>query len=84
MAIDFSALVYEPNFDVFARPVTVIALSSRGSGVSYVARGIYDTRSTMIQTEAGLAVLSDQETILDIRSRDPEFSGNPAGAGRPD
>ena len=74
MALDFSALIYAPNFDFYSRPVTVHALNSR-AGAVYGARGIYDTRGTVIQTDAGLAVLSDQETILDIRER--EFDGLP-------
>ena len=67
MAVNFSLLDYKPNFDVWARPITVIPQT----GGSFFARGIYDTRGTVIQTEAGLAVESDQETILDVR--DDEF-----------
>lgn len=80
MAIDMSLVVYLPNQDVFGRPVTVTALASR-AGAIYAARGILDTRGTMIQTDAGMAVLSDQETILDIRERDPGFDGVPPAQG---
>lgn len=78
MAIDFSSLIYAPGQDFFSRPVIVTAIASRGGGV-YYARGILDTRGTMIQTDAGLAVISDQETILDIRER--EFGSIPPAQG---
>lgn len=74
MAIDFSTLVYAPNQELFSRPITVTATISRGGAV-YAARGIVDTRGTMIQTDAGMAVLGDQETICDIRERDVAFEG---------
>lgn len=80
MAVDFSLLVYLPNQDVFSRPVTVTAVNSR-AGAVYGARGILDTRGTVIQTDAGMAVISDQETILDIRERDAGFDGNPPVQG---
>lgn len=78
MAIDFSALIYAPNFDVWARLITVTAIASRGGAV-FNARGIYGTRDTMIQTDAGVAVISDQETILDVLER--EFGGVPPVQG---
>lgn len=78
MAIDVSALIYAPNHDFWSRPITVTAIASRG-GVVYEARGILDTRGTMIQTDAGVAVISDQETILDIRER--EFGTIPPAQG---
>lgn len=80
MAIDFSALVYLPNQDVFGRAVTVTAVASR-AGAVYSARGIIDTRPLMVDTAVGMAVLSDQETILDIRERDPGFDGVPPKQG---
>ena len=78
MALDFSLLVYMPGQDVFGRPITVTAVNSR-AGAVYGARGIVDTRGTMIQTDAGMAVLSDQETICDIRER--EVNMNPPQQG---
>jgi len=74
VAIDFSLLVYDPCEVAFGRPITVNAVASRG-GTVYASRGILDTRSLMVNTDFGQAVLSDQETILDIRERDPEFAG---------
>jgi hypothetical protein len=80
MAVDFSALIYAPNVDFWSRPITVSAIRSRGGAV-YEARGIYGSRDALIQTDAGMAVISDQETILDIRERDPEFGSNPPTQG---
>lgn len=80
MAIDNSLLVYLPNQDFWGRPVTVTAVASR-AGAVYDARGILDTRPTAIQTDVGMVVMSDQETILDIRERDPGFDGNPPAQG---
>jgi hypothetical protein len=73
MAIDFSTVVYLPNFDVFARDITVYPVASQPAGLSYYARGILDTRGTAIQTDAGMVVMSDQETILDIRENEFEI-----------
>lgn len=68
MAINFSVTNYLPCQDVFGRSVTVTPIFSQpGSATPYYGRGILDTRGTVIQTDAGMAVLSDQETILDIR-----------------
>lgn len=75
MAIDFSTVVYLPSFDTFARSITVFPIASQPAGASYYARGIYDTRGTAIQTDSGMVVMSDQETILDIR--DSEFGTIP-------
>lgn len=70
MAVNFSTLVYLPNFDMFARPVTITPLASQPGLPAYTARGIYDTRGIDVQAEDG-SIVSDQQTILDIR--DEEF-----------
>jgi hypothetical protein len=70
MAVDFSTLVYLPNFDMFARPITVVPLASQPGMPAYTARGIYDTRPIDVQAEDG-SIVSDQQTILDVR--DVEF-----------
>lgn len=74
MALNFSTLVYLPCFDTFARDIYVTPVVSNPSGVEYWSRGILDTRGTTIQTDVGFVVMSDQETILDIR--EVEFTGN--------
>jgi len=70
MGIDLSQHIYAPNFDFWSRAITVTPVVSQPTAAAYTARGIYNTRGTVVQTEAGLAVLSDQETILDIRERE--------------
>ena len=80
MAIDFSTVVYLPGFDTFARGITVYPVVSQPFGAAYYARGILDTRGTAIQTDVGMAVLSDQETILDIR--ESEFTIAPVQGDR--
>jgi len=82
MAINFSVSVYLPNFDVFARGITVYPVVSNPTGASYYARGILDTRGTAVQTDAGMVVMSDQETILDIR--ESEFAVTPMQGDRID
>jgi hypothetical protein len=74
MAVDFSTLVYLPNFDMFARPISVTPLASQPGMPGYTARGIYDTRPIDVQAEDG-SIVSDQQTILDIR--DEEFGAVP-------
>lgn len=70
MALNFSTLVYLPNFEVFSRPILVIPLASQPGLPGYVNRGIYGTRPIDVQAEDG-SIVSDQQTILDIR--DEEF-----------
>lgn len=71
MGLDFSTLVYLPNFDMFARPINVTPLASQPGFPGYGARGIYDTRPIDVQAQDG-SIVSDQQTILDVR--DIEFS----------
>ena len=66
MAVGFSTLVYLPNYDMFARPVTFTPVVSQPGSPAYAARGIYDTRALDVAAEDG-SVFSDQQTILDIR-----------------
>jgi hypothetical protein len=71
MAVNFSTLVYLPNFDTFARPITITPLASQPGAPAYAARGIYDTRALDVQAEDG-SIVGDQQTIIDIL--DVEFS----------
>src|SRR5580765_4453347 len=66
MAINFSTLVYLPNYDTFARSITVFPLASQPGAPGYTARGIYDTRPIDVQGLDG-SIVSDQQTILDVR-----------------
>jgi hypothetical protein len=79
MAIDFSTTVYLQCMDTFARDATIYPVVSQPTVASYYARGILDTRGTAIQTDAGMVVMSDQETIFDIR--EAEFGGIPPVQG---
>jgi hypothetical protein len=63
LGVNFSLMIYEPNQDVFSVDVDFNPVVSGGTG--YVGRGIFATRSLMVQSEAG-SLYSDQETILDI------------------
>lgn len=66
MAVNFSTLVYLPNYDLFARPVTFTPLASQPGAPAYNSRGILGTRALDVQGEDG-SIFSDQQTILDIR-----------------
>lgn len=65
MALDFSTLVYLPNFDTFARSIIITPLASQPGAPAYMARGIFGTRALDVQAEDG-SIVSDQETIIDI------------------
>jgi hypothetical protein len=71
MAIDFSSVLYLQCQDQFSRDVTITPINSAPGSGAYAARGIYGTRDVEVQTDMGMAIVSDQETILDIR--DNEF-----------
>lgn len=67
MAVDYSTLILLPNYDMWARPVTITPLGSQPPGAAaYTNRGIYDTRGIEVVSVEG-ALVSDQETILDVR-----------------
>lgn len=79
MALNFSTLVYLPNYDTFARPVTITPLASQPGVPAYSARGIYGTRPVDVQGQDG-SIFSDQQTILDIR--EAEFAVLPVQLDR--
>ena len=54
MGLDFSTLVYLPNYDTFARPITVTPLASQPGAPAYANRGIYDTRPVDVQAHGRL------------------------------
>jgi hypothetical protein len=66
MGLDFSTLVYLPNYDMLARPITITPLASQPGLPAYPARGIFDTRPVDVDALDG-AIVSDQQTIIDIR-----------------
>jgi hypothetical protein len=71
MAINFSITNYLACQDLYGRPVTVNPIASQPGAGPYLTRGIYDSRTLNVPMEDG-SILSDQDTILDIR--DAEFA----------
>jgi Big-like domain-containing protein len=72
MAVDFSTMVYSPNYDMWARDVVITPLVSQPGAPAYTARGIYTTDPVDIGGLDGVTITSDQRTILDVR--DIEFT----------
>jgi hypothetical protein len=81
MAVDFGTLIYAPNFDMWAIPVTFYPIVSIPLQGSYAARGIFDTRQLDVLALDG-SIVSEQRTILDILNS--EFSVIPMQGDRVD
>src|SRR5262245_3075434 len=79
MAINFSTIVYIPCQDLFGRKIVVTPVNSAPGFPAYEARGIYTTRAIDISTNVGgwegMAMISDQQTIVDIRDKEFLASG---------
>ena len=71
MAVDFSTVLYLHTQDMFGRTIIVTPTHSNPGAPAYTIRGIWTTRPIDIMTEVGMAMASDQQTIIDIR--DNEF-----------
>ena len=65
MPLDYSALVYKPAFDTFARPITFNPVVSQPGILPFNARGIYDTGEVDVPALDG-SIVSDLKTICDI------------------
>ena len=63
--VNFSSLIYAPNFDMWAVSLSVNPVASQPTGAAYSGRGIYDSRSQMIALEDG-SIIQTQDTIVDI------------------
>jgi hypothetical protein len=74
VALNFSTLVYLPNFDLFARPITV---TPQGGSAYSDMRGILDTESTDVIGLDGQSVIADQKTFIDIRAAEFSSAGHP-------
>jgi hypothetical protein len=61
MAVNFSDLIYSPNFDMWARTINV----QSALGGAYTARGIYHSDTMNAPLDDG-SMFSDQTTTLDI------------------
>jgi hypothetical protein len=70
MAVDFSSLIYLQCQDTFGRSATFTPIASAPGGGTYTLRGIFQTRAVEVQTEAGMAIVIDHETIFDIRDNE--------------
>ena len=68
---NLSQQIYLPNWDVWARPITVTPLVSQPGAPAYGARGYFDTKEMDVLAEDG-SIISDSKVILDIRIE--EFS----------
>jgi hypothetical protein len=71
VAVDFSTVLYLHAQDMFGREIIITPVNSSPGSPAYTLRGIWTTRPIEILTDVGMAVLADQETIVDIR--DNEF-----------
>jgi hypothetical protein len=75
LGVNFSVMVYDPNYDFWSVDITVTPLI----GNSYAARGIFSTRALDVVGEDS-SVISDQETIIDIL--EAEFGSLPKQGDR--
>jgi hypothetical protein len=66
MPVNFSDLVYLPNFDTFARAIFITPVASQPGQAAYQARGIFDTVPIDVVALDG-SIVSEQRTILDLR-----------------
>jgi hypothetical protein len=65
MAVNFLRNVYEPCFDLFARPITIQPLASIPGAGAYDARGIFDSNDMDIEAFTEVMV-SSARIELDI------------------
>src|SRR5215831_9893046 len=65
MVVNFSQVVYKPNYDAFARVAIFNPLASNPSGGSFVGRGIHDVTPIDVMAEEG-SIFSDTQIILDV------------------
>jgi hypothetical protein len=65
MGLDFSTLVYLPNFNMFARPIVFTPVASQPGAPAYTGRGIYHSDQISYAADDN-SIISDQQTTLDI------------------
>jgi len=67
-------MVYLATQDLFGRAITITPLNSNPGGAAYAMRGIWTTRDIEVSVNVGgsegMAMVSDQQTIIDIRDRE--------------
>lgn len=65
MGVDYSTLIYLPNYNQWARPVTFYPIMSQPGAPAYIGRGIFGTVGIdIIALDA--SDVAEQKTILDI------------------
>jgi hypothetical protein len=65
MGMDFSALIYAPNFDQWARPITFNPVASQAGQPAFAARGIWHQDTLDLVLEDG-SLYRDQQDSIDI------------------
>lgn len=76
MGVNYSTMIYAPNFIQFARPVTFYPVASAPTVGSFATRGIFhDGRLDVVLEDDSLYV--NQETSLDILETDFANAGLP-------
>jgi len=76
MGVNYSLMVYAPNFILFARPITFYPVVSSPSSNPFYTRGIYHDGELPVTLEDG-SVFIDQETSIDILEADFDYAGMP-------
>ena len=79
MGIDYSTMIYLPNYEIWARNVSITPLASQGSATAYGNRGIFHTETLDVAAEDG-SIFSSQKTTLDVR--EVEYAVLPAQGDR--
>lgn len=82
MALNFGTLVLLPCQDMFGRMMTFTPLASQPAQPAFSRRCIFGTRPVDIMSPEDGSVISDQQTIIDIR--ETEFAVLPAQFDRID
>jgi hypothetical protein len=76
VGVNYSLMIYAPNFTQFARPVTFYPVTSPPGVTSFDTRGIFhDGRLDVVLEDGSLYV--NQETSLDILETDFANAGMP-------
>jgi hypothetical protein len=65
MGVNFSALIYAPNFDQWARPITFNPVTSQPGQPTFSARAIWHQDRIDIVLEDG-SIMVDQQDSIDI------------------
>lgn len=76
MGVNYSSLIYAPNYIQFARPVTFFPVTSAPTVPSFATRGIFHDGRIDVPLEDG-SLYVNQETSLDILETDFATAGMP-------